>query len=194
MEVTMPKQTSITKEMVDRIAFELICTEGMEALTARNIAERVGCSTQPIYKIYRNLEELKEHTIEMVGKYADDIIYNYSKTPIAFLNAGLGFIHFAETEKILFRIFAIENYLNQPVFGPLQDKELYGLMEELLDDTQLDKEQKNELFKDTMIYTNGLAHMAYSGQLGMTEKQVAQRLIGFFFHLAGITWEGELDL
>lgn len=190
----MPKQISITKDMVDRIAFELVRTRGMEALTARNIAELVGCSTQPIYKIYRNLEELREHILSMVCNHADQMILRYKKTPIAFLNTGLGFIHFAATEKVLFRIFNIENYLDTPVFGPLENKQLYGLMEELLGDAVPSQEARQDLFLNIMIYTNGLAHMAYSGQLGMTEKQTAEHLCGFFFRLANIEWKGSLDL
>lgn len=190
----MPKQVSITKALVDQTALDLIRTKGMEALTARNIAEQVGCSTQPIYKIYRSLDELKEHVVRMAGEYAESIIFHYDKTPIAFLNTGLGFIHFAATEKVLFRVFTIENYLGSSVFGPLEDSDLYELMEEMLGDAPLDAEARRELFLNTMIYTNGLAHMAYSGQLGMTEKQVAERLIGFFYHFAGIEWKGELDL
>ena len=188
----MPKPVSITKELVDKTAFELVRTQGMEALTARNIAEKAGCSTQPIYKIYRNLEELRENTIRQIADYADKIIMGYHKTPIPFLNTGLGFIHFAATEKVLFRIFNVENYLQQSVFGPLKDQQLYALMEDLLGDAPLSQEQRRELFLNTMIYTNGLAHLSHSGQLGMTEKQVAERLLAFFVHFSGIQWEGEV--
>lgn len=190
----MPKQVSITKEMVDQTAFELVRAKGMEALTARSIAEQAGCSTQPIYKIYRNLEELKSHVVDMVEEYAAGIIFHYDKTAIPFLNTGLGFIHFAETEKVLFRVFTAENYLGNSVFCPLEDKYLYSLMEELLGDAPLGSEERRELFLNTMIYTNGLAHMAYAGQLGMTEKQVAERLIGFFYHFAGMERKGEIYL
>lgn len=190
----MPKQVSITKEIIDQTAFVLVRTGGIEALTARNIAKKVGCSTQPIYKIYHNLNELKEHVIFMVENYANGLILQYGKTPIAFLNTGLGFINFAATEKVLFRLFNIENYLGRPVFGPLESKELFRLMEEMLGDASLSQDERQELFLNTMIYTNGLAHMAYSGQLGMTERQTAQHLCGFFFRLANIEWKGELDL
>lgn len=190
----MPKPVSITREMIDRTAFELVRAQGMEALTARSIAARVGCSTQPIYKIYKNLDELREQTIHTVMEYANNMIFHYDKTSIPFLNTGLGFIHFAATEKVLFRIFNIENYLHQPVFGPLEDPCLYSRMEELLADAPLDAPARRELFLNTMIYTNGLAHMAYAGQLGMSEKQVAERLFAFFIHFSGIEWKGEINL
>lgn len=190
----MAKPVSITKELVDKVAFDIVRTQGMEALTARNIAKAANCSTQPIYKIYGNLDALREAVILQVSKFSNNFIYHYDKTTIPFLNTGLGYIHFAATEKVLFRIFGIENYLANPVFGPLADEYLYALMEQLLGDAPLSHDQRVKLFQDTMIYTNGLAHMAFSGQLGMTEKQVAQRLITFFLTLADIQWEGEVYL
>lgn len=188
----MPKQISITKEIIDHTAFELVRSQGMGILTARNVAEKAGCSTQPIYKIYDNLDELKEQVISLAQEYANNIIFHYDKTSIPFLNTGLGFIHFASTEKMLFRLFNIDNELHQSVFLPLRSKQLYSLMEDLLGDTPLDEEQRKELFLNIMIYSNGLAHLAYAGQLEMNEQQVAERLIKFFFDLAGIEWKGEL--
>ena len=190
----MPRQVIITKEVIDKTAFNLVRSKGMESLTARNIAQQVGCSTQPIYKIYQNLDKLKENAVLMAQQYINSMISNYNKTPIPFLNAGLGFINFAATEKVLFRTFVAENYLQSPIFDPLESKELYLKMGELLNDAPLNNTELSELFLDTMIYTNGLAHLAYSGQLGMSEKQLAEKLIGFFFRQANLKWDGELEL
>ena len=44
----MPKQR-ITKEMVIEAAFELARTGGMEQVIVKNIAQKLGCSVQPIY-------------------------------------------------------------------------------------------------------------------------------------------------
>lgn len=44
----MPKQ-KITKDMVIDAAFELARNDGMEQVIVKNIAEKLGCSVQPIY-------------------------------------------------------------------------------------------------------------------------------------------------
>ena len=44
----MPKQR-ITKEMVVDAAFEIARNDGMEQVMVKNIAEKIGCSVQPIY-------------------------------------------------------------------------------------------------------------------------------------------------
>jgi AcrR family transcriptional regulator len=164
----------------------------MDALTARNIAEKAGCSTQPIYKIYANLDALRENVIRMAEEYCGKIIFGYDKTNNPFLDAGLAFIHFAATEKVLFRTFTTENYLKLELFGPLQDERLRTQMDDLLGDSPFRAEERQSLFLDVMIYTNGLAHLAYSGQLGMTEEQTAQRLNTFFSRMSGSALEGKL--
>ena len=48
----MARKESITKDMLIDVAFELVKEEGSENLTARKLASKAGCSTQPIFRIY----------------------------------------------------------------------------------------------------------------------------------------------
>lgn len=182
----MPKPETITKELLDSAISQLVRAKGMDALTARNIAQHVGCSTQPIYKVYGNLQALRIRAVELVAQYAGEMIFHYDRTPIPFLNTGLGYIHFAGAERVLFRVFTAENYMNSPVFGPLEDVRLYALMEDFLGDAVPGESARRELYLNIMIYTHGLAHMNYAGQLGMDEQAVARRLLKTFDQFAGI--------
>lgn len=56
----MPPKAEVTKEQVSNAAFDLTRQEGFEILTARNIALKLKCSTQPVYRLYRSMEEVKE--------------------------------------------------------------------------------------------------------------------------------------
>lgn len=40
---------TITKEQILTAAYEVVATEGFSKFTARNIANKMKCSTQPIY-------------------------------------------------------------------------------------------------------------------------------------------------
>ena len=54
----MARKESITKDQLLEVAFELVKDEGIENLTARKLASKAGCSTQPIFRIYKNREGL----------------------------------------------------------------------------------------------------------------------------------------
>lgn len=52
----MPRQR-ITKEMIVEAAFSLAREGGMEKVLVKNIAERIGCSVQPVYCYCQNMED-----------------------------------------------------------------------------------------------------------------------------------------
>ena len=55
----MPKQR-ITKDIVIAAAFEIARTSGMEQVLVKNIADKIGCSVQPIYSYCNNMEGLRQ--------------------------------------------------------------------------------------------------------------------------------------
>ena len=53
-------------------AYQLIINEGFKKFHARNIAQHIACSTQPIYREFANLAELKTVlTNRILVKYSD---------------------------------------------------------------------------------------------------------------------------
>lgn len=53
-------------------AYQLIINEGFKKFHARNIAQHIACSTQPIYREFTNLAELKSVlTNRILVKYTD---------------------------------------------------------------------------------------------------------------------------
>lgn len=53
-------------------AYQLIINEGFKKFHARNIAQHIACSTQPIYREFANLAELKSVLISRILiKYTD---------------------------------------------------------------------------------------------------------------------------
>lgn len=62
----MPPKSDITKEQIIQAAFAIVQEQGLEMLSARNIAQKLNCSTQPIYSLYGNMEEIKSLAYQRV--------------------------------------------------------------------------------------------------------------------------------
>ena len=60
--VAMPPKARITKEMILNTVLEITQKSGFETANARNIANKLQCSTRPIFTCYENMEELKKHS------------------------------------------------------------------------------------------------------------------------------------
>lgn len=65
----MPPQVKVSKEHIKSEAFQMTKESGFEAVSARKLAERLNCSTQPIFRVYQNMEELKADLYEMGTDY-----------------------------------------------------------------------------------------------------------------------------
>ena len=56
----MARKESITIQDILHTAFEMTREEGFANVTARKVAAKAGCSTQPIFRVYKNMEEVWE--------------------------------------------------------------------------------------------------------------------------------------
>ena len=51
----MARKESITREDLIKAAFAILQEDGIEQVTARKLAAKANCSTQPIFRIYKNI-------------------------------------------------------------------------------------------------------------------------------------------
>lgn len=77
----MPPKNKISKDEILEKAYEMIKTNGYEYLTARNLAKELNCSTQPIYKAFTDMNDLKKEIIMMAAKVLQRYIENNQGEP-----------------------------------------------------------------------------------------------------------------
>ena len=56
----MSRKATISKEDIINAAFNITAREGFDKITSRGLAAEAGCSTQPIFRIYENMDSLKK--------------------------------------------------------------------------------------------------------------------------------------
>lgn len=61
----MPPKPKFTKEEIAMTALNIIKEEGINALTARNLADHLKSSARPIFTIFKNMEEVKQAAREL---------------------------------------------------------------------------------------------------------------------------------
>ena len=95
----MPKKPTTTRNAMIEGAFQLIREKGHEALTVRNLAAFLGCSTQPIMYQFPNLDMLRD----LAYQRSDAFHSEYILADGNLLEIGMRYIRFAEEEPHLFR-------------------------------------------------------------------------------------------
>ena len=109
----MARKESITKNDIINAAFAILQEEGIEQVTARKLAAKAGCSTQPIFRVYKNMEELAEDLFAKACDFFQEYYSGFRKQTVTpFVHLGNIYIKFAAEHKKLFAfIFLSENRL-----------------------------------------------------------------------------------
>ena len=66
----MARKEMITIDRILDTAFAMTREEGFANVTARKVAAKAGCSTQPIFRVYKNMEELLQHP-KVIGLFRE---------------------------------------------------------------------------------------------------------------------------
>lgn len=157
----MPPQLSFSKEGILNEAFEIVRKEGLNGLSARRIAQKLHCSTQPIYRAFKSMKELEAAVIKKAREYAVTYLLQEGEVPKPFLNIGLRYLRFAREEKELFKLlymsgrveidFQNPNYPFNLLFERMkQDPSLQGLNDSSL----------KRIYRNMWIFTYGLTMLA----------------------------------
>ena len=89
----MSATKKITKDMIVDAALEIFRAEGFDAVTSRRVAFKLGCSTQPIYFEYKNMDELKNDIVKkVVGQLNEIFSSGYKKISEDEMQKNLGIL------------------------------------------------------------------------------------------------------
>lgn len=152
----MPKQ-KITREMVVDAAFQLAREGGMERVLVKEIAARLGCSVQPIYSCFRNMEELRRAVERRTADYMADWLSARLDPASLFQSTGRAYVRFAREEPELFKLFALRRREGVSSLEELRQKEASPeVAEAIAAQLGLSGGQARQLHLDMLIYTVGL--------------------------------------
>lgn len=172
----MPPKAKITKEMVIDAAFQVAREAGAENINARTVAEKLGCSTQPVMYHFATIEELKRATYTKTDWYHTEYLMNADQEE-PMLSIGLNYIRFAVQEPNLFRFlfqsgYAVENSLLEMI----DSQELLPVLSAMRSAMQVSLEQTKEVFLTLALFVHGYASIIANNSLEYDEKLISVHL------------------
>lgn len=152
----MPKQ-KITKEMVVDAAFELARDGGMEQVMVKCIAEKLGCSVQPIYSYCENMDGLRNDVAEQARQYIRKYVAAHIDKEDLFRSTGKAYIQIAKEEPNILKIFILQERKNIASLDDLYDSEASPQMAQTIaNELNISIEKAKQLHLDMLIYTIGI--------------------------------------
>lgn len=160
----MGPKVKFTREQIIDAAFEIAQTEGIDNITMRKIAEKLGSSVAPIYVNFKNVDELNEALIERIICISRQLIAE-ENSGNPFHDIGRASIRFAMEYNIIFRDMVIKSGKYMQGYDEIM---IPALIEEMKKDPNLagftDDELSTILLKMRMFQL-GLSIMAANSLL-----------------------------
>ena len=160
----MGPKIKFTKEQIIEAAFEIARTEGIDSITMRKVAKKMGSSVAPIYVNFENVDELNKALIERITSISRQLLTE-ENTGNPFSDMGNASLRFAMEYSVIFRDLLAKG--NKYMQG-YDEKMMPVLVEEMQKDPELKgftvDELKTILLK-MRIFQLGLSMMAANSLL-----------------------------
>ena len=100
----MPPKPKFSREQIVEAALAVAGEQGPEALTAREVAKRLGCSTRPIFTVFEDMDELTSETRRTAaGRIEERCRWAMEQTG-NFVHSGVQIVRIALDEPNLFKL------------------------------------------------------------------------------------------
>lgn len=110
----MPPKPKISREDMLKGALDLVREQGWGSINARNLASRLGCSTQPIFSHFATMEDLKAEVFHEAEQLYNRAMWaGLQASGEDFLGMGMAYIDFARTEPQLFQLLFMSSSIVQ---------------------------------------------------------------------------------
>ncbi len=153
----MPAKKQITRDMILNAALKLLKKYGFEAITIKELAKELKCSTQPVYLSFTGMDELRSELIPLAVKEFEDTMKSNSRDGKIRLY-DMEYVYFAKSEPKLFCfLFMRSNAFTEikSILLPIIEQSIVELMEMY----HINHEEADYLHDHLWMHTHGIASM-----------------------------------
>lgn len=182
----MPPKAKFTKQEIVDAALQIFREEGLENLTSRNLAKRLGSSACPIFTVFSSMEEVEEAMLEA----AKALYKRYAQTGLAqeipFRGVGEQYVLFAVNEPRLFQLLFMNESETVPSVDsalPLLDESYDRILQSIMSTFSIDRQTAERLYRHLWIYTHGIACLCATKTCRFEPAEIQDMLTEVFLSL-----------
>ncbi len=177
----MPAVVELSKDRIVKVAVKMVNEDGWDSINARSLAKRLGVSTKPLYRIYNNMDEIKQDIYNEISKQYDEFLTSRIDSKKALLTLCIAYVEFALEYKNLFISLFLSNNLKwKSIENVLDEKWNQSTIINLVNKHGLSFEDAKGLFMNMWLYANGLATLIATNDITMDEQEVLVRLVKYY--------------
>ena len=149
----MAPKFKFTKEEVLSVTIDFIRENGIEALTARELAKKLDSSTKVIFSLFSNMKNLEDE-----AKFVAENIFSEK-------------VNLALRDDSPFKRLEVESFKD---FLPMRDYEYRSVIESIDEEYKISIENAKKFYEHLFIYSHGIATLTVTGIYNFTLSEIIE--------------------
>lgn len=168
----MARRKEIGREKIIDVAYKLAIKDGLESLTARNIAKAGQFSTQPIYLEFSNMDDLRAKVLDRISDKLrhETLQKHYTGKPL--IDLDLAYIEFAEQHAKFFQALFVYGKFGNGIITDMLISLGEEKFKEQYPNTGFDEKRINHIIIANWISTIGMASLLVNKIATFNQQQI----------------------
>ncbi len=172
----MARKKEIGRSKILNIAYKMVVKDGIESLTARNIAKAGHFSTQPLYLEFKSMDELRTEVLSKIAENLKNEILQKKYTGQPLIDMDLSYIDFAQEHENLFRAMFVDGKFGSKIISDTLINVGISKFKEQFKDSDNSNEKIKNIVVANWITTIGIASLIVNGIASFSQKQIVNVL------------------
>lgn len=177
----MPAKKQVSKEAILQAALDIIRKNGLKAVHARILAQKLKCSTQPIYHSFKGMDELKAAITQAIDNEYDAFVKKHIDLDNYVISKSKAHILFALHEKNLYKAMFLSNTLKGISIDDIVNAEWnQKAISSIMSGFNIDKSSAKKVFINLWLLSSGLAIELAANDMNVSEHDINSLLTEFY--------------
>ena len=173
----MAPKFKFTKEEVLTVTIDFIRENGIEALTARELAKKLESSTKVIFSLFSNMKNLEDEAKFVAENIFSEKVNLALKDDSPFKRLGVEYILFSKNEPKLFQWLFMKKGIEVGSFKdflPMRDYEYRSVIESIDEEYKISIENAKKFYEHLFIYSHSIATLTVTGIYNFTPSEIIE--------------------
>ena len=180
----MPPRIQYSKEAIIDAGFAIARRDGLEAVNARAIAAKLGCSTQPLFREFQTMEQIKAAILAQAWAYYQRYTLDAMKAADKpYKASGMAYLRFAKEETPLFKALFMRDRGAEAAVRDGNDPAARLAVETLARNTGMTPERAGLFHLFIWMFVHGMASMIATNSAVFSEEEIEGLISGAYHAL-----------
>ena len=175
----VPPKYKFTKAEIIETAMDMVRENGIESITARSLAQRLGSSSKPVFGLFKNMDEVLLETVQAIRSVYNQYITAGLSSKLPFKGVGTQYILFAKNEPNFFKLLFMNRFgdaLDVLSTLPNIDDNYRAILCSVQEQYLLSEAESERLYEHLWIYTHGIASLIATDVCRFTAEEISSRI------------------